>query len=658
MKSFSSSVILAATSSALLIALVIIEQLLAVNLFVDAALPSTITASVTISDISGKRLQKMPDVTFQQQQTNTQETNRFSLSPTNSTSVEIIPQSIVGFGGSFMRAGAFLFSQLSTTTQDNLMKDLFDPVDGAAFTVAKIPIGATDFGVPVWYTYLQPDGNFSIDWDLQKENGTIPFIKKAFAAAGKTLKVEATLDYGPARWFDKSTKLPKASFDSKFYPQLAQYFIDFFTSFEDAGVPIAYLDCYNEPFESYQYENQQQVASFMKYHMGPAMAKFRKENPGRHTPKLTFGAQYGREISYSDWMDFMLNDAELLQYIEVVMVHGYDDHFTCTQVPEDPENHIPANSFNTTVPKIKKAFSDFKKYIANLQNAKFKQDPLNYNKSSPLLAFMSEVCYATEFNNYPNETLAICPNIPRSDFLDSMQWGRMLFGDLDAGASYWQYWNLLLDLGGGPWLTSPEHNDPDGNVQQPLVIVDTKSDKYTLTGCYYAMAHFSKFVRPGMNKVGDFARSADLPENVYGIAFAGEDENDKSKTRFVLIFMNDRPESFNISISLFADQLSLSTSTDDSVFTLPSVSFATIVFSVDSNEVSLDKMDIPPSSTNNKKPADDVNALAPVLGTLGALIMVAVIVVLFVRTQKHKQQQQQFDTTTTAAETGEYKQMA
>jgi glucosylceramidase len=74
--------------------------------------------------------------------------------------------------------------------------------------------------------------------------------------------------------------------------------------------------------------------------------------------------------------------------------------------------------------------------------------------------------------------------------------------DLEAGSSGWTYWNLILDQHGGPWLISPIHQDPDNNVQQPVVIIDRDIHKISYTGVYYAIAHFSKFVRPGSIRIG------------------------------------------------------------------------------------------------------------------------------------------------------------
>lgn len=645
-----------------------------------------ISAAVYISDISGKRLQKVQDLEFVKISSTSSTISASSSSSTSSSFalgtnpatpllVKTFPQSIIGFGGSFMRSGAILFNQLSPAKQDQLLRDLFDPNDGARFTVGKLSVAATDFMPPTWYSYEDVPGNFSIQHDLtEANNGTIPFARRAASAAGINLTIESTMDYPPQWMLDNDGAfLPQNQVNSSFYPKLAQYYVDFFTAFENSGVPISYLDCFNEPFESYVNMTQSQVADFIKNHMGPLIHRMRRD--GKRTPLLSWGAQYGRRISQREWMNFLLQDPELLSYIDFLAVHGYDSHFVC-----EPVDHPPTitNGWNTSVPGIDLAFADFKSYIDNFASLK------SSATSKPTL--MTEVCYAIEFNNYPSNT-SLCPKLPRTDFLDAMQWGRMLFGDLAAGATGWIYWNLLLDTEGGPYLLSPVHNDPANNFQQPVVVVDPANDSYTLSGVYWAMAHFSKWIRPGMSKIENFLQdssSSCTPPNVHAIAFVGDiassvinhnknnsNNNNNSSSnssnnkntaspflrRFVVQFMNDRVEPFTVSLSLFAGQYQAQN------FTLPPVSFVTVEFFANAT---LENITINGNNTNNKnnngnsEKDDDLSSgwQGPVVGTICALVFVAAVSITFMKKQRASQQQQQQQQGPASNREGDYKQMA
>ena len=58
----------------------------------------------------------------------------------------------------------------------------------------------------------------------------------------------------------------------------------------------------------------------------------------------------------------------------------------------------------------------------------------------------------------------------------------------------WVDWNMVLDKQGGPnwfknWCGAP-------------ILVDPEADEVYLTPLYYTMAHFSKFIRPGAQRIG------------------------------------------------------------------------------------------------------------------------------------------------------------
>ena len=93
-------------------------------------------------------------------------------------------------------------------------------------------------------------------------------------------------------------------------------------------------------------------------------------------------------------------------------------------------------------------------------------------------------------------------SLPRYDFEDGDFWGTQIFNDLEAHASAWIYWNMILDEKGGPWSVSYVHGNPDPNIQHPVVIIDREKMKVMYTGLYYYLTHFSKFVRPGAVRVG------------------------------------------------------------------------------------------------------------------------------------------------------------
>lgn len=74
------------------------------------------------------------------------------------------------------------------------------------------------------------------------------------------------------------------------------------------------------------------------------------------------------------------------------------------------------------------------------------------------------------------------------------RYGHNLIGDLNAGMHGWIDWNLALDLNGGP--------NHAANFCDAPVLIDTQARKAHYQSSYWYLGHFSRFVRPGANRIG------------------------------------------------------------------------------------------------------------------------------------------------------------
>ena len=118
-------------------------------------------------------------------------------------------------------------------------------------------------------------------------------------------------------------------------------------------------------------------------------------------------------------------------------------------------------------------------------------------KNSERIAALHE-----KYPQYPLWMTELCHvSLPVYRFDDGDFWGNQIFDDLEASASAWIYWNMVLDEKGGPWAVSLAHGNPENNNQHPVVVIDRQNKKVTYTGLYYYLAHFSKFVRPGAVRI-------------------------------------------------------------------------------------------------------------------------------------------------------------
>jgi glucosylceramidase len=372
-------------------------------------------------------------------------------------------QRIDGFGATFLEAGMMCLRTLDKPRQDALLASLFDPVKGAGFSAMKTTIGGTDFqAAGGWYTYDDTPGdvglkNFSIARDLAP-NGSVPFIKAA-RRYGKFV-LQAPMDY-PPDWMLVDVE-KNQDVDAKYFDALALYYLRYVQEYEKQGVHIDYVSLFNEP-GIYTKIPYTKIRDLLKNHVGPLFAK-----AGVKT-RLQLSEAPDRLNAVTNYPT-ILDDPEARKYVASASYHGY-------------------------------GFKDFDKLAALI-------------KRYPGIPFwMTEICWAYEAGAPKNIKL------PRYDWEDGDFWADQIFGDIEAGASAWLYWNMILDENGGPWLISPIHGNPDPNVQQPIVVVNRQTKKVDYMAVYYYLAHFSKFVRPGSVRVA----MSGTEEKVRALAFRSPD---------------------------------------------------------------------------------------------------------------------------------------
>merc|ERR1711871_459706 len=466
-----------------------------------------------------------------------------------------------GIGGSFMRGGAHVLNKMPEEKQEAILNDLFDQKDGARFTVGKVPIGPTDFGGPVWYSYAEEPQDsslpyFSIEKDLEPDQGFIPYVRRASEVIGKNVRLEATLDYAPHWMLNDSTPLPQPDMNSTFLAHLATYYLKYSQAMAEHGAPLEYISLFNEVLDSYMFTSYQNIRDLLVDHVGPLF----RSTPG--APKITWSALPGRHASATMSPPLYEMDG-VKENVDIIFYHGYD----CNDGPAEgmgwqctDEAGTPKTGTNTTCPFLDRSAGAMKDFLRKNQGDR--------------QVWMTELCYASEFDDY-NPALTGCPDIPRYDFEDATQWAKMMFTDFNViGANAWIYWNMILDTTGGPWLISPKHNDPLKNPQQPVIIADPATGEYWRTGCYYAMWHFGR-VNVGSHRVlVTPAEEEGEGQGVYPTLYHTAFYDDKQEA-YTVIIMNDDTQARTMSISL-------GEGSDGEVLSLelPSVSLATLVISI------------------------------------------------------------------------------
>jgi glucosylceramidase len=432
---------------------------------------------LVVSSKAGDRLSAKPSLKFEQ------------AKPADAAGFRIDPaatdQKMAGFGASLLEAGLICINDLPAQEQESVLRALFDPIHGAGFSAMKTVLACTDFmSAGPWYTYDDTPGDvdmkhFSIERDLGP-NGQITFIKRARKYGNFVL--QAPMDYPPDWMLVEPNDRKKQDVDPKYFDALALYYLRYLQEYEKQGVFIDYLSLFNEP-SVYTKIPFTKIRDLLKDHVAPLLAKH-----GIKT-QLMPCETLNRKSALENF-PIVMDDPEARKHVAVLSYHAYDF------------------GNRTSIAELHRRYPDV-----------------------PL--WMTEVCYAYQAGTPKTKKL------PCYDFEDGAFWGDQIVTDLESGASAWIYWNMITDQNGGPWAISPVHGNPDPNVQHPVVIINRQTKEVTYTGCYYYLAHFSKFVRPGAVRL----KTTGSQDGVRCVAFQTPEKG------MVAQLLNSRDEDTEVSLT-------------------------------------------------------------------------------------------------------------
>ena len=521
-------------------------------LLLVAALGAT-DIDVTVSDAAGNRLTPLQPIAWQPSLV----CNPPASAAGNHAEATIaIPfplqdrQTIGGFGASFTESSAINLNALPTSKQQELLDLLFGE-SGARLSAMKTTMLANDFAAAApWSTYDDSAGdtaltNFSIARDLQP-NGSLTLVKRAIAA-GFDGTLQAYMDY-PPDWMLQGRLPQNATVAPELYDTLARYQAMYIEAYAKHGVVIDFFECFNEPTDSYTQMSPRQLIRYLGEHIGPLLDK----RGIRPRTKLTYGGQADR-LSAADFVTQVMADPVARRYMDVIAYHGYDCQY------EDDGSCNDARQNYDKIAALAAAYPGVPLWLTEICYA--------YNGDDPNCTKPETLKYCTD---YPRNHVGGAPDLPRRDFADGATWGHRIVRELQAGASGWIYWNLLLDQRGGPFALSPSHADADKNFQHPVVVVDTVAGTYDPTGLFFFLAHFSRFVRPGAVRIG--MRGHSLPDTLSAVAFRSNGvkevaEGDTGRHAIVLQVVNKGDESHSIRICS-ADRVAEVVVTPKSITTL------------------------------------------------------------------------------------------
>lgn len=345
-------------------------------------------------------------------------------------------QEIKGFGGAFNEKGWVALSVLSPEEKEAVLKEMFDPNEGAKFNICRVPIGASDYALSRYTLDETKDdyemNDFSIERD--KEN-LIPYIKSA-------MKYRPDLQIWGSVWTPPPWMKTIGDYDGgymkdnpKVYEAYALYLSRFAESYQAEGINLFAVAVQNEPLIDRHYPTclwtPIQFGKFVKGYMGPLF----KERGVKAS--IMFGT-----FQDPDFGSFpaLLDDPDINKYVSIV---GFQWE-GLNSVARTRENYPDKLIFQTE----------------------------------------------TECGNF-NWKPGYDPNRPQNDWAYGIYTWNKVKDYFDEGVNAYMLWNMILDEEGksidseNPW------------PQNAAITVDKNTKKVTYTPMFWAFKHFSYYVQPG-----------------------------------------------------------------------------------------------------------------------------------------------------------------
>ncbi|KAK6326845.1 hypothetical protein J4Q44_G00024900 [Coregonus suidteri] len=374
-------------------------------------------------------------------------------------------QRIRGFGGAMTDSAAINIMSLSPGTQDQLLRQYFS-AQGIGYSVVRVPMASCDFSTRL-YTYADSPGDYNLDnFTLAPEdtNMKIPLLQRAQTLSPRPLSLLASAWSAPA-WLKTNGALTgkgslKGQPGGKEHKTWAKYYVRFLEEYAKYNLSFWAMTTGNEPsagrMTNYSFQalgfTAEEQRDWVGLDLGPAL----HTSTHPHTHLLILD---DNRLLLPHWAKVVLSDVRAGRYIHGVGVHWYLDTLVPAELSLGTTHHL------------------YPEYYL----------------------FGTEACAGWS----PTDRGVRLGSWERAE-----QYAHSIIQDLNHYVVGWTDWNLALDQGGGPnWVK---------NFVDSPIIVDHSRDIFYKQPTFYSMAHFSKFLWEGSQRVGvSFSQETKLESSVF-----------------------------------------------------------------------------------------------------------------------------------------------
>ncbi|MDG1114309.1 MAG: glycoside hydrolase family 30 beta sandwich domain-containing protein [Pseudomonadales bacterium] len=433
-------------------------------------------------------------------------------------------QTVTGIGTSFTESSAYVLAHLPDAARRSVMAQLFSD-EGANFSLARTPIGATDFSVEGKYDYAPvPDDlglqHFSIaedrlGFDPARYPGVVapnfdllPMISEALTIkqgqADAALRIIASAWTAPPWMKDiegyYQPGTPETDYQGtggqlkpEYESVYADYLLRYLDAYAAAGVPIWGLTPVNEPegnggqWESMHFTAASQ-ARFIQDHLGPKL-----QASAHAETKLLIYDQNRDHLEH--WAETILSQPDVAQYVYGSAIHWYAS---------------TTNVYGDVLERVHERFPEF-----DLIHTEGTIDDLG----KPAPGGIGDPVGFTETNWFNNDafwwqrkatdwayTASWAPNAEDHPMYTPVhRYARNIIGSLNHWVSGWIDWNPVLDERGGP--------NHVGNFCGAPIMVNLETKAVYFTPIFDVLSQFSRTIRPGDQAVTVSIQGDTLPED-------------------------------------------------------------------------------------------------------------------------------------------------
>lgn len=384
-------------------------------------------------------------------------------------SVQLVPeqtfQTITGFGGSFTEASAYLLNQLSAPNRQKILEAYFGD-QGARYSLTRTHMNSCDFSLGNYSYAPVPDDkeliHFSIDED---RDDILPMIQEAKAISSEGFKIIASPWTAPP-WMKDNNDWRGGKLLPAYYETWALFFAKYYEAYRAEGINIWGFTVENEPlgndnnWESMHF-TAAEMTTFVKDYLGP---KLEKEGVEANI----LGYDQNRDAELKHWVEEMYKDEASRKYFNGTAIHWYASTYEW---------------FPEALQFAHQAAPD--KHLIQTEACVDAQVPVWKNDSW----YWSKEATDWGWTWAPEDQKYLHPK-----YVPVYRYARDIIGCLNNWVDGWVDWNMVLNRQGGPnwfknWCVAP-------------VIVDPEQDEVYFTPLYYTLSHFSKFIRPGAQRIG------------------------------------------------------------------------------------------------------------------------------------------------------------